>query len=120
MRFLLDENFPRSAIALLEQGGHMVFDFRGTSEEGIEDLAVFEKACVLDAVLLTTDRDFFHTIPHLFNSHPGVVVVALRQPNRDAILSRLKWFLGQVSETSFRNRSFQLRDGTWLCFPPLA
>jgi hypothetical protein len=71
-------------------------------------------------VLLTTDRDFFHTIPHLFNSHPDVVVVALRQRNRDAVLSRLKSLLGKVSETSLKNASFQLRDGTWLCFPPLA
>lgn len=67
---------------------------------------MFQKAQNLAAVLLTTDRDFFHTIPHLFESHFGVVVIALRQPNRSAILSRLESILGQVLEHQFHNRVF--------------
>ncbi|MEK7949673.1 DUF5615 family PIN-like protein [Luteolibacter soli] len=119
MRFLLDENFPKAAASFLEEAGHEVFDFRGTAEEGIEDSSVFVKAQAYGAVLLTTDRDFFHTIPHLFDTHAGVVVIALRQPNRNAILSRLKWLLARIEEGSFENRCFQLRDSTWIAFPPL-
>ena len=55
------------------------------------DETVFRKAKDFGAVLLTTDRDFFHTIPHLHDTHCGVIVIALRQPNRAAILSRLEW-----------------------------
>jgi len=120
MKFLLDENFPKAAIALLRVAGHEVFDFRGSGDEGIEDSEVFHKAQNLSAILLTTDRDFFHTIPHLFESHFGVVVIALRQPNRNSILSRLEWLLSQVSEHQFNHRVFQLRDSTWLAYPPIA
>lgn len=120
MRFLLDENFPKAATSLLEGVGHEVHDFRGTPDEGIEDGTVFSMAQSLDAVLLTTDRDFFHTIPHLFNTHAGVVVIALRQPNRNAILSRLKWLLGHIDESALKNRCFQLRDSTWIAVPPMA
>ncbi len=120
MRFLLDENFPKAARGQLEALGHEVLDFRGTEDEGIDDAAVFAKSQALGAVLLTTDRDFFHTVPHLFEEHHGVVVVALRQPNRKSILSRLEWILSSHRPEVFRNRVFQLRDRTWLAFPPIS
>ena len=120
MRFLLDENFPKAALGFLRGSGHEAFDFRGTDDEGIEDSMVFQKAQDLQAVLLTTDRDFFHTIPHLFESHYCVIVIALRQPNRAAILSRLEWMLSHVEAAVFPNRAFQLRDETWLAYPSIA
>lgn len=119
MKFLLDENFPKAAVTFLESAGHEVFDFRGTGDEGMNDSEVFQRAQNLTAILLTTDRDFFHTIPHLFESHFGIVVIALRQPNRKAILTRLEWILSQVSDHKFNNRVFQLRDSTWLAYPPI-
>ena len=119
MRFLLDENFPKAATGMLEGSGHEVFDLRGTPDEGIEDHSVFAMAQSLGAVLLTTDRDFFHTIPHLFDTHAGVVVIAMRQPNRNAILSRMKWLLGHVAESEFKDRCFQLRDSTWIAIPSM-
>lgn len=119
MKFLLDENFPKAATALLRGKGHEVFDFRQTKNQGMEDIAVFEFAQKLGAVLLTTDRDFFHTIPHLFEIHCGVVVVALRQPNRHLILSKLEWLLSQIEESKLKHRVFHLRDHTWLVYPPL-
>ena len=62
MRFLLDENFPKAAGDLLRVKGHEVFDPRGTRLEGASDNHIVEEACRLGAVILTTDRDFFHTI----------------------------------------------------------
>jgi predicted nuclease of predicted toxin-antitoxin system len=120
MKFLLDENFPKAAIAFLEAAGHQVFDFRGTGDEGIEDSEVFRKARDHAAILLTTDRDFFHAIPHRFDSHCGVIVIALRQPNRSAILERLEWILSHVEDHQFDNRVFQLRDRAWLVYPPIS
>lgn len=120
MRFLLDENFPKTAGIRLIEMGHEVFDFRGTTDEGIDDLALFRKAQQLKAILLTTDRDFFHTIPHLFESHQGVVVIALRQPSRAAIISRMEWLLSHLKSDHFLNRAFQFRDKTWIAYPPIA
>jgi Domain of unknown function (DUF5615) len=53
MRFLLDENFPKAAVSLLDAAGHEAFDFRGTGEEGMADSEVFQKAQDLSAILLT-------------------------------------------------------------------
>ena len=119
MNFLLDENFPKAAASVLREDGHCVFDVRGTAEEGMDDPGLFAKAQHLKAVLLTTDRDFFHTIPHLFDSHAGVVLIALRQPNRTAILSRLGWLLSHIHSRDFASRVFQLRDKSFIAYPSL-
>ena len=119
MRLLLDENFPKAATGIVQSAGHEVLDFRGTADEGIDDEAVFRKAKDLGAILLTTDRDFFHTIPHLHDTHYGVIVIALRQPCRAAILLRLEWALSQIAEADIASRVFQLRDKTWLAYPPI-
>ena len=119
MNFFLDENFPKSAIQWLNDRGHTAIDLRGTPDEGIPDSELFCRAQVANAVLLTTDRDFFHTIPELFKHHRGAIVIALRQPNRTRILERLEWFHEHISVTTLPNRVFQLRDKTWIADPSL-
>jgi predicted nuclease of predicted toxin-antitoxin system len=118
MRFFLDENFPKSSVDYLNSLGYEAIDIRGTNQEGSSDNDLFFMAQKNQAIFLTTDRDFFHTIPQLFDHHHGVVVVALRQPNRGNILEKLGWFLTEFKETNFENRVFQLRDQTYLVFPP--
>lgn len=119
MRLFLDENFPKAARAMLEGLGHETLDLRGTSEEGLSDREIFLKAQHHGAVFLTTDRDFFHTIPHLYEKHSGIVVIALRQPSRQAILEKLSWILHRLQPHEFVNRTIQLRDRTWIAVPSL-
>jgi predicted nuclease of predicted toxin-antitoxin system len=119
MKFFFDENFPKAAAKLLNEGGHECVDIRGTDKEGSEDIAVFRMAQQQAAVFLTTDRDFFHTVPHIEGLHHGVVVFALRQPDRKSILKRLKWFLDNFEDTDMKNRVFELRDRSYVVFPSL-
>jgi predicted nuclease of predicted toxin-antitoxin system len=119
MRFFLDENFPKAAASMLAIHGHEVFDVRGVLRAGAPDDEIFKEAQAMAAVFLTTDRDFFHTIPHLFDHHQGVLVIALRQPNRKNILAKLEWALGRFSHADFHDRVFQLRDNTWIAIPPM-
>lgn len=117
MKFFLDENFPKAAAVLLSARGHECIDVRGTACEGSDDSAIFRLAQEHGAVFLTTDRDFFHTIPHIAEQHCGVVVVALHQPNRHSILTRLGWFIDRFGDTILENRVFELRDSTYVAFP---
>lgn len=109
MKFLLDENFPRSAADLIEECGHEAVRFDDVCNFGDDDNTVFATAQRLGATILTSDRDFYHTVPLLYPEHAGIVVVALRQPNRAAIHSRLKWFMENIKEP-LDNRVFILRD----------
>ena len=116
MKFLLDENFPRSAADLIESCGHEAVLFDEACDFGDGDETVFSVAQRLGAAILTSDRDFYHTIPHLHPRHCGIVVIALRQPGRDAILSRLGWFLANIPPPH-DNRAYILRDHTYRYIP---
>ena len=98
MTFLLDENFPKAAASVLLGREHEVFDVREMGMAGCTDAAVLAKAEDLGAVILTTDRDFFHTLQHLSVHHPGVITIALSKPCRAAILERLDWFFSSCAE----------------------
>ena len=109
MRFLLDENFPCSIAAFLRDCGHEAVPFEEACPRGADDESVFLAAQRLGAVLLTSDRDFYHTVPLQHPVHCGIIVVALRQPSRAAIAERLRWFLANNTEP-LANRAVILRD----------
>jgi len=110
MKFLLDENFPRKAASFAEQRGHVVYDIRGTTEEGLEDRDIFKKAQNLEAIFVTTDADFHHTIPRLFQTHCGVIVILLSQPNGPALLQKFSWALDFTEMRNMQNSCLLLTD----------
>jgi predicted nuclease of predicted toxin-antitoxin system len=110
LRVLLDENFPLSARTFLETQGCSVLDIRGTPREGCDDKTLFAWAQENHAITLTTDKDFFHTIPLRSSQHHGVVVIALKKPNSMAILHRLKSVWDQLENTGFKDCAFLLTD----------
>ena len=113
MKFLLDENFPKSAEKLLIELGHQVIDIRGTELQGIDDFRLFELAQENVAVLLTTDRDFYHTVPLRYPNHHGVIVIALKQPNRNATLAKLRWIVSQDFIETIDSTIYLLRDRSY-------
>ena len=119
MKFLLDENFPKAVIPLLIGLRHEVIDYREVGIEGGSDLEIVAMAIAECATILTTDRDFFHTLGQQFPHHHGVIVVALKKPTRDKIIQRLLWLLQHIPEGSIPGRAFQLRDQAWQVYPPL-
>lgn len=112
MKFLLDENFPISAASVITGAGHEVIPFADVCSYGDTDEQVFQRAQELDAILLTSDRDFYHTVPLLHPNHHGIVVLSLRQPNRRAIGDRLAWFFANV-RLPIENKAYSLRDCTY-------
>ena len=98
---------------------HEVLDFRDVGIEGSADSEIVKMATSKLAVILTTDRDFFHTLGQQFPDHSGIIVVALKKPTRDKIIQRLKWLLEHVPEESITGRAFQLRDQAWQVYPQL-
>ena len=113
MKFFLDENFPKSATRYLTQRGHEVIDVRSTPREGMEDQDIFQRAQEASTVFLTTDRDFFHTVPFRFPTHAGVIVITLRQSNRTNILAKLTWAIEESGIQNFHNTILLLRDKSY-------
>ena len=117
MNFFLDENFPKAAHPYLVQRQHSCRDVRDYLPQGTDDMTVFQLVQEYRAVFLTTDKDFYHTVPFHCPSHHGVVVVSLHQPNRQAILQRLQWFL-ERAPASMENTIYLLRDRTFVVNKP--
>ncbi|MCD4655743.1 DUF5615 family PIN-like protein [bacterium] len=92
---------------------------RGSEHEGSTDPEIFSLAQSAHAIFLTTNADFFHTIPHLVSDHPGVVVITLHKPNRQNILERLAWFLEHFEPATISGRVFRLRDRSYKVYPGL-
>jgi predicted nuclease of predicted toxin-antitoxin system len=119
LKFILDENIPKAALALLAEYGHQAKDIRDTEWVGQDDSVILDFAIREQAMVITTDRDFFHTLQFTHPHHWGIVVILLRQPSRKAILAKLKWFLFNVPPEKWAHRAFQLRDQSWIVSPPI-
>ena len=96
MRVLVDENIPRMTVDALSVLGHDVKDIRGTSQQGLSDSALWTLALADSRSLITTDKGFTE---HRSSPHHGILIVRLRQPNRqkinDAVLRAIHGFLGR-------------------------
>ncbi|HUA65167.1 MAG TPA: DUF5615 family PIN-like protein [Alphaproteobacteria bacterium] len=88
MNFFLDENFPRPALTFLTSAGHSASHALQHFPLGTPDEILFAHAQEKKAVFVTTDRDFFHTIPLAYEHHSGAIVITLRKPNRADLIRR--------------------------------
>src|SRR5208282_3802737 len=98
MKFFLDENFPRSALTQLQSAGHTAAHTLEIFPPGTPDDQLFAHAQKEFAVFITTDKDFFHTVPLAFAQHHGAIVITLRRPNRNDLLRRLAEALAALGE----------------------
>jgi hypothetical protein len=110
MKFLADQNFPRACATLLGEFGHELMFTGFDPEIGLSDHWIFEQAQKFEAVLLTTDKDFFHTIPWLYPEHKGAIIVALKRPGRIAILDKLRAGLEFIRAHGLENHVLLLTD----------
>ena len=117
MNFFLDENFPLAVRALLEKRGDQVFDVRGTEWEGSDDERIFQLAQEKSAILLSTDKDFFHTVTPLHLNHFGAIVIALSQPNSRAITEKFLWALHYLDKTNIHSKCLLLTDNCLYILP---
>ena len=100
MLFFLDENFPLSAIPALD-----IFDHGKPDEE------LFIYALKNKAIFLTTDKDFYHTIPIKCNTKGAeIVVIAISKPNSFNIIDRLITFLNTIELAKMDEGIFLIND----------
>src|SRR5574340_1183759 len=109
MRVLVDENIPRMTVEALRATGHDVKDIRGTSDQGITDAGLWELALAQSRVLITTDKGFteYRSAPH-----HGILIVRLRQPNRQKIHHAVMHVVDRFSEQEWPNLLVVVRDTT--------
>lgn len=107
MRILVDENIPLMTVQELRRLGHDVLDIRGTAEEGAPDDELWSNAQREHRLLVTTDAGFAD-LRH--EDHHGILIIRLRQPNRQKIHERVMQGLGQFAETEWPGLLVTMRD----------
>src|SRR5262249_47546937 len=98
MRFLVDANVPRSALALLQKFGHIAEYVRDIGLGASADAQVALHAQQTKAALLTRDLDFADLRTYPPSSYEGIVV--LRLPDdavAEQIVNVLERFLKQAN-----------------------
>lgn len=87
MKLQLDENLPRELAELLR--GHDVHTVPAEALTGRGDPAVFAAAVREGRLLLTQDLDFSDVRQFRPGTHPGIVLVRLRDPSRRRLIDRI-------------------------------
>ena len=74
LRFLVDEDLPRSLARAVLGGGHVATDVRDEGLRGEPDRRIFDVAQKLGLVLLTGDVEFGNELVYPPAGHRGVVL----------------------------------------------
>ena len=113
MKILVDENIPLICVEHLRKMGHDVADVRRTSEEGLSDEKLWDKAQQEGRLLITTDKGFAR---RRYARHHGILIVRLGQPNRRRITQRALEAIGLFSPAEWPGLLVTMRDtvmSTW-------
>ena len=91
MNIKLDENIPYAALAELQQLGHDADSVQDEGLRGVADPGVWRAATHAGRMLITQDLDFSDARRFQPGTHPGLLLLRLKEPGRRALLQRLVW-----------------------------
>jgi predicted nuclease of predicted toxin-antitoxin system len=101
MKIKLDENLPDDLAPLFAAGGHDVQTVPQEQLAGRDDAVIFKAACDEERVLWTQDLDFSDVRTFSPGTHPGVVLMRLREPSRRRLVERVRQILASESLESW-------------------
>jgi predicted nuclease of predicted toxin-antitoxin system len=107
MRILVDENIPNVTVQELRGLGYDVLDIRGTERQGMFDDELWAFVQSERRTFVTTDKGF---VEHRDQSHYGVLIVRLRQPNEQRIHARVMAAFRQFKEGDWPGLLVVMRD----------
>jgi predicted nuclease of predicted toxin-antitoxin system len=107
MKICVDENIPLITVAELRKLGHDVLDIRGTPDQGISDKSLWDKVQIEKRLLITTDKGF---ASHRRESHFGILIIRLHQPNEQKIHQRAMGAVGQFADEAWPGLLVVMRD----------
>jgi len=93
VKIKLDENLPVDLARLLQMRGHDVTTIPQELLTGAGDDEVFAAARAEERMLFTLDLDFSDIRRFRPGTHPGLVLLRLRDPSRRRILDRIQQVL---------------------------
>lgn len=96
MKIKIDENLPTRLVELLGKQGHDVHTVLGEGLTGSPDETIWRAACGEGRFLITQDLDFADTRRFAPGTHPGVLLVRLREPGANALVDAIGGIAGEL------------------------
>ncbi|MEK6645424.1 MAG: DUF5615 family PIN-like protein [Candidatus Firestonebacteria bacterium] len=104
MRFLIDENLPRSIVEKLITCGHDAIDLRTIGKLGISDEEVMFIAQRENRIVITANyKHFANLILFPPQKFPGIVVVKMLQCTITTVINKTISFLCSAAEDTLLN-----------------
>ena len=110
MKVKLDENIPDRLVSVLENGGHDVDTVASEGLMGRPDSEVWSAARHEERFLITQDLDFSDVRQFKPGTHAGLLLVRLREPGANALVSRVGDVLREEGLDSFARCFVVLTD----------
>lgn len=89
MKIKLDENLPARLAGVLERAGHEVDSVATEGLTGKPDADVWAAARGEKRFFITQDLDFSDIRQYRPGTHPGLLLVRLREPGANALMERI-------------------------------
>ena len=112
MKFVIDEDLPRSTAKILRDAGHEVFDIRDHGLRGKEDNEILAFATQRKAILITGDLGFGNQIKYPVGSHEGIVVAHFpNETSTSDLNAQIRAALLSLTEADMKNSLTILEPG---------
>ena len=95
MLLKLDENLGRSHVQLLRNAGYEADRVHDQGLSGWPDSAVWKRVCDEGRIFITLDLDFADVRRYTPGSHPGILLLRVRNRSRAAVLQVLQRVLNE-------------------------
>jgi predicted nuclease of predicted toxin-antitoxin system len=89
MRFLIDEDLPRSVSLVISHAGYEAFDVRDIGLRGSNDFQIIEYARSNDLCLITADLGFSNIRVYPPHKYPGIFVLRLPAGATSVIITNI-------------------------------
>jgi predicted nuclease of predicted toxin-antitoxin system len=98
MKIKLDENLPARLRPLLETHGHDVHTVPGEQLTGRPDADIWQASRTEGRFLITQDLDFSDTRWYAPGTHPGLLLIRLREPGSQALVNAISAVAVEMAE----------------------
>lgn len=98
MKIKLDENLPARLMHVLQRHGHDVDTVPEEQLSGRPDAEIWQAAGAEGRFLITQDLDFSDIRQFTPGTHPGLLLVRLREPGAQALLEAISAVAAEIAD----------------------
>lgn len=98
MKIKLDENLPARLVPILQRQGHDVDTVPEEQLSGRTDTEIWQAVGAEGRFLITQDMDFSDTRQFTPGTHPGLLLVRLREPGAHALMEAINAVAAEIAD----------------------